>query len=587
MRILSFSTRLFLSIIALFWGFVGCFIYYQYLREKDYRVELLTTRLSDFNLMLHSHLEWGDSSYSLLVRGFETKPEWEDIRVTLIRSNGEVIYDNNAQSVAGMGNHLNREEVQEALLKREGYALKRTSATLGQPYFYAATHFPAEGLIVRTALPYDLNLYASLKADLRFIWVTLLVTTLLSLAFYSLTTRLGATITRLRQIARKADEGSALEPAMESTGDGELDQIANHIIEIYNHLSTTKDDLFLAHEKLIAHLQISNEGLAIFNARRGVILSNALFMQYANLISDRNLTNMEEVFTLPAFSPLTDFVNEVREHYNTDAETRKQIIIESSGYIFMATAVVFYDKSFELSIFDVTRQEEQARLKRQITQNMAHELKTPVSSIQGYLETILDNPDMEPDVKAQFLTRCYAQSNRLTNLLRDIAALTRLDEAPGLIEVSQVDVRKVVETICDELALALRERQMEVTCLLPDEMVLTGNETLIYSIFRNLMDNAIAYAGEGTRVQVNCFFDDEECYYFSVKDNGIGVPLEHLNRLFERFYRIDKGRSRKIGGTGLGLAIVKNAVAFHGGTIHAKQANDRGVEFVFNLKKRR
>ena len=227
-------------------------------------------------------------------------------------------------------------------------------------------------------------------------------------------------------------------------------------------------------------------------------------------------------------------------------------------------------------------------MKQQITQNIAHELKTPVSSIQGYLETILNNPGLSPDMLKKFLERSFAQSNRLTNLLQDISTLTRMTEAGQMIEVTDVDLASMIHNIVAELALKLEEKQMTVGINVPDKLVLQGNSSLLYSIFRNLMDNAIAYAGNGTPVNIVCYSADEEGYYFSVSDNGVGVPSEHLGRMFERFYRVDKGRSRKLGGTGLGLAIVKNAVLFHGGNINAKPSGGgHGLEFLFTLKKKK
>ena len=236
----------------------------------------------------------------------------------------------------------------------------------------------------------------------------------------------------------------------------------------------------------------------------------------------------------------------------------------------------------------MTMEEEQIRLKRQLTQNIAHELKTPVSSIQGYLETILNNPGLSPDMLKKFLERSFAQSNRLTNLLQDISTLTRMTEAGQMIEVTDVDLSSMIHNIVAELALKLEEKQMTVGINVPDKLVLQGNSSLLYSIFRNLMDNAIAYAGNGTHVNIVCYSEDEDGYYFSVSDNGVGVPSEHLGRIFERFYRVDKGRSRKLGGTGLGLAIVKNAVLFHGGNINAKPSGGgHGLEFLFTLKKKK
>ena len=231
-----------------------------------------------------------------------------------------------------------------------------------------------------------------------------------------------------------------------------------------------------------------------------------------------------------------------------------------------------------------TTRREQDILKRQLTQNIAHELKTPVASIQGYLETILDNPHINEETKQQFLQRCYAQSERLTSLLRDISTLNRLDDGSDMLDFEVVDIAKMVADIKKETALQCEEKQMNMIVQLPERLVVKGNRSLLYSIFRNLTDNAIAYAGEGTTITLEGKEQGNK-WHFIFRDNGQGVPQEHLARLFERFYRVDKGRSRKMGGTGLGLAIVKNAVLLHGGTIRVSNLPEGGLKFEFTIKK--
>lgn len=225
---------------------------------------------------------------------------------------------------------------------------------------------------------------------------------------------------------------------------------------------------------------------------------------------------------------------------------------------------------------------EQDILKRQLTQNIAHELKTPVASIQGYLETILGNDEMTEDTKKLFMQRCFAQSQRLTALLHDISTLNRMDDAPQETEFGEVDISQMVTTIKSETALQLAEKNMAFENLLPKDLAVKGNQSLLYSVFRNLVDNAIAYAGTGTTITLSAQKEDT-MWHFTFKDNGVGVPREHLPRLFERFYRVDKGRSRKMGGTGLGLAIVKNAVLLHGGKISVDNQITGGLIFDFTL----
>ena len=385
----------------------------------------------------------------------------------------------------------------------------------------------------------------------------------------------------------RADRNEPIEMAMQSAfPHNELGEISQHIIQIYKRLHETKEALYIEREKLITHLQISHEGLGIFTKDKKEILVNNLFTQYSNLISDSNLETTEEVFAISELKEIIHFINKNQQQRSLSKdEKRMSITINKNGRTFIVECIIFQDASFEISINDVTQEEEQVRLKRQLTQNIAHELKTPVSSIQGYLETIVNNDNISREKMNTFLERCYAQSNRLSRLLRDISVLTRMDEAANMIDMERVDISVLVGNIINEVALELEEKHITIVDSLKKGIQIKGNDSLLYSIFRNLMDNAIAYAGTNIQININCFREDENFYYFSFSDTGVGVPAEHLNRLFERFYRVDKGRSRKLGGTGLGLAIVKNAVIIHGGNISAKSSQSGGLEFVFTLGK--
>ena len=408
---------------------------------------------------------------------------------------------------------------------------------------------------------------------------------LLIFIFYKFTSKLGTAINQLREFAKRADKNEPVETDMQSAfPHNELGEISQHIIQIYKRLRETKEALYIEREKLITHLQTSHEGLGVFNKDKKEILVNNLFTQYSNLISDSNLQTTEEIFSISEFQKITDFINKAPKRPGKE-EKRMSISINKNGRMFIVECIIFQDLSFEISINDVTQEEEQIRLKRQLTQNIAHELKTPVSSIQGYLETIVNNENISREKMQTFLERCYAQSNRLSRLLRDISVLTRMDEAANMIDMEKIDISLLVGNIVNEVSLELEEKHITVVNSLKPKIQLRGNYSLLYSIFRNLMDNAIAYAGTDIRINISCFREDENFYYFSFADTGVGVSPEHLNRLFERFYRVDKGRSRKLGGTGLGLAIVKNSVIIHGGTISAKNNQGGGLEFVFTLAK--
>ena len=583
-RLLTFSRKLFLSVITLFVAFAACFMLFQYQREKSYKTELLNTQLQNYNEQLYNYMADAGSLDSL--KHYIMTHMIPNLRVTIITPEGKVIFDSTDKKLEEFQNHSSRKEVQDALMYGSGYAINRFSESIsGEEFFYSAKYFPKHRIILRSALPYNVSLTEHLEADMGYIWFTILICIVLMVIFYRFTFKLGKSITNLQQFALKADKNEPIDmDILRTFPKNELGEISQHIITIYKRLHRAKEALYIEREKLISHLQTSHEGLGVFTKERKEILVNSLFTQYINNISDRNLSSTDEIFTIPELKPIIEFLNKNEGNYSKE-EKRVAIHLNKNARTFTIECIIFQDLSFEISINDITQEEEQARLKRQLTQNIAHELKTPVSSIQGYLETILSNPNIPKETVKTFLERSYAQSNRLTTLLRDISVLTRMDEAPEMMEREAVNLSLVVENIINEVNLGLEEKHIKVINLMPQALMINGNHSLLYSIFRNLMDNAIAYAGTNIQITINCFREDDTFYYFSFSDSGIGVEEEHLTRLFERFYRVDKGRSRKLGGTGLGLAIVKNAVLFHGGTIFAKNAPNGGLEFVFTLQK--
>lgn len=228
----------------------------------------------------------------------------------------------------------------------------------------------------------------------------------------------------------------------------------------------------------------------------------------------------------------------------------------------------------------INKAREQQRLT--LTQNISHELKTPVASIRGALEIILMHPDMDEDQRRQFIERAYQQSGRLANLVEDISTINKLDTQTDFYNRLQLDLYTIVENVLQDLSLHASQAGATITHNIPKHLIITGNYTLLYSIFHNIVDNAINYV-EKAQIHIALTNQDPAHLYFSISDNGQGVPVEAVPHIFERFYRVDKGRSRKVGGTGLGLSIVKHAVIFHGGNITAQNRPEGGLEFLFSL----
>ena len=229
-------------------------------------------------------------------------------------------------------------------------------------------------------------------------------------------------------------------------------------------------------------------------------------------------------------------------------------------------------------------EQEKDLLKRQLTNNINHELKTPVASIQVCLETLLSGISLTDEKRQELIERCYTNNERLRRLLNDVSLITRMEDGSALISKERIVVNDIIKEVADELEIMPKEERLNLHTNFNEMVVMDGNISLIGSIFRNLTENAIAYS-EGRNIYISLLENNDEECRISFEDDGKGVQEEQLPRLFERFYRVDKGRSRQKGGTGLGLAIVKHAVQFHGGTIKVSNRLDGGLRFEFSLKK--
>lgn len=224
------------------------------------------------------------------------------------------------------------------------------------------------------------------------------------------------------------------------------------------------------------------------------------------------------------------------------------------------------------------------QLKQEMTSNIAHELKTPVSSIRGYLEILLSDKPVDDERRRYFLDRCFRQTLRLSDLIQDVSIINKLEESADLFPRTEMDATEVTKEAIGDLSDKAAAAGIRVSNNLP-AMPLDGNHELLYCIFRNLVENSIAYAGEGVDIVLETYKESPDHYFIHYYDTGKGVADEYLSRLFDRFVRIDEGRSRQNGGTGLGLSIVKHSVLFHGGEIYAKNRAEGGLEFFFSLKK--
>ena len=263
------------------------------------------------------------------------------------------------------------------------------------------------------------------------------------------------------------------------------------------------------------------------------------------------------------------------------------LVVMISITLVMSVVAYFTTRKLGKDIERVNRYEaeqERNRLKRQLTNNINHELKTPVASIQVCLETLLSGINLSEEKRQELIERCYANNDRLRRLLNDVSLITRMEDGSALIGKERVVINDIIDEVAKELEMLSEDECLLLHTDFSDEVIIDGNPSLIGSIFRNLTENAIAYS-EGRNIYISLLENNDKLCRIRFEDDGKGVEQKHLSHLFERFYRVDKGRSRQKGGTGLGLAIVKHAVQFHGGTIIVTNRPNGGLRFEFTLSK--
>lgn len=577
---LSYRSKLLLNFAALFIVFAVVLVCFQYHREKLYRWELLETRLRSYSDLVANSLESRgvDNDSVQLAAIMRMMPA--ELRLTVVSRQGKVKYDSNTGLGEKLDDHSNRPEVHQAMTHAEGCDVRLSHST-GVTYFYYAKSYG--GFVVRVALPYTETVQNFMKADNVYLWFALLVFALMMLVLIRVSDHFGRALVSLRHFIQSADRG-LIDYAHIEFPHTELGDIGRSIMLKYKQLEATGRQIAAERERLMRHFHYFEGGIAIFSPERKKVYANPRFMQFVNTILERPTPDVNVLWNERSFAPAVEFLD-ISSGKRAAMEEAPvfRFTITAGGNYFMVQLLVYNDGSFEMTLTDVTRSEKNKLLKQQMCNNITHELRTPVSSIRGYIETILSCRSLSPEKQHYFLERAHAQVVRLTDLIRDVALISKTEEAPETMPREEIDINSVVADIVEELRGQLSESKMKVTDEIPPHTSINGNYALVYSIFRNLMENSIRYSGEGTEIGIERYNEDKEYYYFRFYDTGVGVPDEHLSRLFERFYRVTEGRTRDCGGTGLGLSIVRNAVLFHSGNISVRNRKGGGLEFLFSL----
>lgn len=466
-------------------------------------------------------------------------------RITWINTDGTIIYDTESDA-SSMENHLNREEVKEALSNGYGES-SRYSETLTERFFYSAKKLP-DGTVIRLSGT-QYSVWILLFGIAQPIAIVIGIALILS---FVLASRLS------KKIVRPLNELN-LEKPMENKTYQELQPLIDRIDSQQRQLKVQSAELCRKQDEFDAATKNMNEGLVLLNEQGMIISINHTASKILSISSyciGRDILMLNNSFE----------IQELLRKAKSGEHAKAQIMFGDLEYQLTASPVVSDKKvtGIALLIFDVSEKEKSEQMRREFTANVSHELKTPLQSISGYAE-LMRNGMVKPEDIRPFSGRIYSESKRMIALVDDIINLSRLDEGVDDMEREDVDVYIIAENTIR--ALQPKADEARVTFTLDGEhAVLNGIPQLLSVIVFNLCDNAVKYNRENGSVSVE-IRNKEDAVVLSVSDTGIGIPQEYQERIFERFYRVDKSHSKEIGGTGLGLSIVKHAARIHNADI--------------------
>lgn len=508
------------------------------------------------------------------------------VRLTIVLPSGEVYWDT-AEDHRKMENHAQRPELAAAL---RGYPLSvtRRSPTVHEPMSYHAVPLKADGRTVgavRTAITTAAATALRRQLQWRAAAVSLVIVGLATgLCFY-----VAHTISRqLDEIRAGAEQFAAgdLSYRFPETETWELDHVSHalrnmalQLAERLRALQTTNSE----HEAILASM---SEGVLAIDSDRRVFSLNAAAAKLLGSERSRILgRTLHEVVRHPLLRGFMERVLQSRAPIEEDLElgpNAHEFVLQARGALLRDGSGTFQGAVIVLK--DVSRMRQLETMRTDFAANVSHELKTPITSIKGFVETLLDGAMNNPDECKRFLEIVAKQSDRLNAIIDDLMALARIEQGAVSAEIvlESAFLKPVLEAAAEECQAKAREREiaLEVHCSADTRAQM--NSALLEQAITNLVDNAIKYSGPGSLVTVSGERTDREVT-IAVRDPGCGIPVEHQPRLFERFYRVDKARSRKVGGTGLGLAIVKHIVYAHRGRITVDSAPGKGSTFTIHL----
>lgn len=489
--------------------------------------------------------------------------DFDDCRITWIQSDGEVLYDNEANADY-MDNHLEREEVREAMATGIGDST-RYSSTLTERYIYVAVSLD-DGSVIRIA-DTQYSVLTLLLSSMQPILIVLVIG--LGLSFY-LAWNLS------KRIVKPLNEMNLDHPDEKLVYE-ELAPLVKRLNAQQRQISMQRSDLQRKRDEFEAATGHMSEGIILLDETGSILSINTSarkIMGATPYCVGKDILLINNTYDL----------QDILQHVRNGEHVEKPFSTDMGSYQINASPIFTEDKvtGTVLLLFDISEKEKAERMRREFTANVSHELKTPLHTISGYAELLANNAVKPEDIPA-FSQQILSDSRRMSALVDDIIRLSHLDEGATDMEWENVDLMQIACEVVDSLQPFASELSVSLT-LTGESTPMNGIRQSLSLMIHNLCDNAIKYNKKGGSVNVNIEHNDKEVL-LTVSDTGIGIKPEFQERIFERFYRVDKSRSRAMGGTGLGLSIVKHIAIQHNAQINLNSIPNEGTTITIRFPK--
>lgn len=579
-------TLAFLLVITVLLSTIG--IYVGKLLENNY-ITMLESRLSKEAKVISDDIIWNNL--------FERPDAMENrviqfagevsARITVIDKTGKVLADSESKP-ADLPNHLDRPEVRDAIHAGIGQS-KRYSTTLKHDMLYVAIPMTKNGAmigVIRLSIPETI-----ISATINKVWLSLtlgLFITLVIFAFIvsNVSKRVTHPIEEIIKVAKEVTQKNYKKRILtESRGEiGQLAQTINFMIDsLEKQMVTLKEN----EKRLEGIINNMFSGILLMDDARRIILANQAAKDLLTCGSEELIgKTYNQIDKNTGLTPLIDqcFENgdKVRDEIHLYFPEEKIIDVNLASYKSDTGGI----KGIIVLLHDITSIRRLEKLRNEFVANVSHELKTPITSIKGFTETLLDGALEDPEISRHFLTIINEESDRLYRLISDILDLSRVEQKKMPLQIEEFNLSKLIKESVRIVREEAREKGIAIILPTTEDVTMEGDTDRIRQIFLNIVSNAIHYTPENGEVTIKVQQKGRNQIEIKVTDTGIGMSQEHLSRIFERFYRVDKARSRASGGTGLGLAIVKHLVEAHQGEIYAESEEGKGSTFTILFPKR-